>query len=149
MLQQIYPSPQHDYPMELHKEFDFCAAHNLPDPSASPCDQLHGHTYFVDLCIVGHDVDNLGMLVNFRDLKKLIHDRFDHQCINSIPFQSHLAKRLGEMPSTEVLAHEIWWIVQKYLDTLPNNPLCLQVFLRETPTAYCIYRPTHSMFGKQ
>jgi 6-pyruvoyltetrahydropterin/6-carboxytetrahydropterin synthase len=44
-------------------------------------------------------------------------------------------------PTTEVVARTICEIVQGYLDATANKPRCVQVFLRETPTSYCIYRP--------
>ncbi|WP_077238197.1 6-carboxytetrahydropterin synthase [Herbaspirillum sp. VT-16-41] len=44
-------------------------------------------------------------------------------------------------PTTEVVARTIYEIIQEYLNTLQNKPTCVQVYLRETPTSYCIYRP--------
>lgn len=43
--------------------------------------------------------------------------------------------------TTEVVAKTIYDNVQAYLDTLENKPTCVQVFVRETPTSYCVYRP--------
>jgi 6-pyruvoyltetrahydropterin/6-carboxytetrahydropterin synthase len=31
--------------------------------------------------------------------------------------------------------------VAEFVDGLDNRPVCLQVYLRETPTSYVIYRP--------
>ncbi|KHF27190.1 6-carboxy-5,6,7,8-tetrahydropterin synthase [Anoxybacillus sp. BCO1] len=44
-------------------------------------------------------------------------------------------------PTTEVVARKIAEIVQEHLDTLPNKPTCVQVFVRESPTSYVVYRP--------
>ena len=46
-----------------------------------------------------------------------------------------------QFPTTEVVAKVMWEIIQAHLDTLPHRPRCLQVFLRETPSSYVIYRP--------
>ena len=47
----------------------------------------------------------------------------------------------NDFPTTEVVARKIYELVQEYLDTLPNKPSCVQVFVRETPTSYVVYRP--------
>lgn len=139
MLQQIYPSVNHSFIFELNKDLHFAAAHYIPSDLAGKCSRMHGHTYYMNVCIVGDDLDETGFLVNFSDLKALIHDRFDHNLIND-----DLLFNEGQgniFPSTEVVARTAWTIIQDYLDTLPNQPKCLQVFLRETPTSYVIYRP--------
>lgn len=141
MLQQIYPQVGHDFIFELNKDFQFAAAHYLPNEAAGKCSKVHGHTYFCNLTIGGNHLDDCGMLVNFHDLKKLVHDRYDHQLVNEVPFAVK-APDGGVMPSTEIMAAEIWYIVQSHLDTLPYKPKCLQVFLRETPTSYVLYRPS-------
>lgn len=44
-------------------------------------------------------------------------------------------------PTTEVVARTVWQLVQEELDRRGNGARCLQVFLRETPSSYVIYRP--------
>jgi 6-pyruvoyltetrahydropterin/6-carboxytetrahydropterin synthase len=46
-----------------------------------------------------------------------------------------------KFPTTEVMAELIYSIIQTHLDMQGNQAMCLQVFLRETPTSYCIFRP--------
>ena len=75
------------------------------------------------------------VLVNFSDLKKLIHDQFDHYLLNDLtPFK-------GKSPSTEIVAQTIYNMVQDYLSDRDNQPQCVQVYLRETPTSYVVYQP--------
>lgn len=136
MLQQFYPQPpSHPYPFELNKDMHFAAAHFIPDERAGKCAFTHGHTYFVNLTIAGEQLDEMGMLVNFSDLKKIVHDKYDHQLLNDFP---EYKKRV---PSTEEVSRQIYQLVETHLVTLPNKPKCLQVIVRETPTSYCIYRP--------
>ena len=47
----------------------------------------------------------------------------------------------GKSPSTEIVAQTIYTMVQDYLSNRDNQPKCVQVFLRETPTSYVVYRP--------
>ncbi|GKU79933.1 6-carboxytetrahydropterin synthase QueD [Paenibacillus sp. L3-i20] len=140
MLQQIYPSVHHDYQYELNKDFQFAAAHYVPSEIAGKCQQVHGHTYYANVTVAGDELDEAGFLINFAIIKRLIHDRFDHTLLNDDKenFDDTVSERF---PTTEVVARTIYEIVQQYLDGLVNRPHCLQVFLRETPTSYCIYRP--------
>ena len=132
MLQQFYPAPpQHNYLYELHKDINFSAAHLIPNEKAGPCQHLHGHTYFVDITVAGDALDEMGFLINFKDIKTLVHGRFDHKVMND---------KMQNIPSTERVAEEIWFSIQQHLDTLPNQPKCLQVIVRETPTSYVVYR---------
>lgn len=139
MMQQIYPVVPHPYAYELNKDFHFAAAHYIPHEDAGKCQNTHGHTYFTNITIAGDELDHTGFLVNFQKIKELIHKRFDHTTLNDDPAFSN--KDAEFFPSSEVVAREIYKIVQEYLDTLENQPKCIQVFLRETPTSYCIYRP--------
>ena len=137
MLQQFYPTPPpHKYRYELHKDMNFSAAHFIPNEKAGPCMNIHGHTYFVNLTIAGDELDEMGFLINFKELKTLVHGRFDHRIMN---------EQMLEIPSTEQVAEEIWVSVQQHLGTLPNRPTCIQVVVRETPTSYVVYRPKEVM----
>ncbi|MFD2117326.1 6-carboxytetrahydropterin synthase QueD [Paenibacillus yanchengensis] len=140
MLQQIYAIPPHPYTYELNKDFHFSAAHYIPHQEAGKCQQVHGHTYFVNVTIGGNELDASGFLINFTFLKKLIHEQFDHQMLND---QTKYFNNIDAayFPTTEVVARTIYDIVQAHLDTLHHRPQCLQIYLRETPSSYCIYRP--------
>lgn len=140
MMQQIYPAPLHAYSYELNKDMQFAAAHYVPAEQAGKCRNVHGHTYFANITVAGDTLDRAGFLVNFSILKQLIHERFDHTVLNDDKecFDDMQPERF---PTTEVVARTICEIVQRYLDQTENRPRCLQVYLRETPTSYCIYRP--------
>jgi 6-pyruvoyltetrahydropterin/6-carboxytetrahydropterin synthase len=139
MIQQIYPTPVHRYQFELNKDFHFAAAHYIPHPEAGSCQLTHGHTYFANITIAGDSLDDSGFLINFKTIKDLIHKRFDHTLLND---DNYFSNEVAEkFPTTEVMAKTICEIIQEHLDTLLHKPKCLQVFLRETPTSYVIYRP--------
>ncbi|MET3695730.1 preQ(0) biosynthesis protein QueD [Bacillus oleivorans] len=140
MIQQIYPSVTHNFSYELNKDLQIAAAHFIPHNQAGVCQRIHGHTYFVNITVAGNQLDESGFLVNFKQLKKIIHDRFDHSLLND-DTQLFSSKVAEDFPTSEVMARKIYELVQAHLHTLPNKPTCLQVFLRETPTSYVIYRP--------
>lgn len=134
-MQQIYPIVTHPYQFELNKDFNFSAAHYIPFEEAGKCIRTHGHTYYVNLTIAGNTLDKCGFLVNFRDLKKLVHEQFDHYLLNDLPAFK------DKSPSTEIVAQTIYHIIQKELNQRENQPKCVQVYLRETPSSYVVYRP--------
>lgn len=140
MIQQIYPFVAHPFQYELNKDMHFAAAHYVPSESAGECSKLHGHTYFVNVTIAGDELDESGFLVNFSLLKKLIHNRFDHSNLNEHKdlFSDQDSSRF---PTTENVARILYEITQEYLDETSNKPRCVQIFLRETPTSYVVFRP--------
>jgi 6-pyruvoyltetrahydropterin/6-carboxytetrahydropterin synthase len=139
MIQQIYPSVSHPFQFELNKDFQFAAAHYIPSDDAGKCRLLHGHTYFANVTVAGDYLDSSGFLVNFATIKTLIHDRFDHTLLNDD--ESFDDQDVNLFPTTEIMARTISEIIQSHLDSTNNRPKCIQVFLRETPTSYVIYRP--------
>ena len=135
MMQQFYPQVQHAYRFELNKDLHFSAAHYIPHEEAGKCQVMHGHTYHINVTIGGNALDELGFLIDFKQLKNLIHDKYDHSVLNDHPeFNEHF-------PTTERLAEQIGQSIQIVLQTRANQPVCLQIIVRETPTSYVIYRP--------
>lgn len=68
---------------------EFAAAHTLRGyPGA--CSQLHGHNWKVETEIRAEELDELGMGVDFRDIRKAareITDALDHRYLNEVePF---------------------------------------------------------------
>jgi len=140
MMQQIYPTVPHAFRYELNKDFHFAAAHYVPSDDAGKCRRTHGHTYYANVTIAGNELDASGFLINFATIKQLIEGRFDHTLLNddTAVFDDADPNRF---PTTEVVARTIAELVQAHLDGTANKPVCLQVFLRETPTSYVVYRP--------
>ncbi|MFB4211261.1 6-carboxytetrahydropterin synthase QueD [Shouchella sp. JSM 1781072] len=135
MIQQIYPSTPHPYTFELNKDMHVAAAHFINHKDAGKCQHVHGHTYMINVTIAGDELDEAGFLVDFKQLKETIHDRFDHQLLNN---DSHFQ---DTPPSTEFVAKTIYDLIETKLQQLDNRPTCIQVFVRETPTSYVVYRP--------
>ncbi|WP_456275749.1 6-carboxytetrahydropterin synthase QueD [Bacillus sp. AK128] len=140
MLQQFYPQVLHPYSYELNKDLHFAAAHFIPHEDAGKCQHVHGHTYFVNITVAGDELNDSGFLVNFQDLKKVVHSRYDHSIMND-HLEDFNDSSSDHFPTTEVIARKIWENVENHLKTLPNKPKCLQVLVRETPTSYVVYRP--------
>jgi 6-pyruvoyltetrahydropterin/6-carboxytetrahydropterin synthase len=89
---------------ELVIESEFSAAHRLREYDGA-CENLHGHNWRVELVVGGEKLGPLGMLMDFRDLKKLLNDvldRYDHTYINET------AEFAEQNPTTENLAREVF-----------------------------------------
>ena len=74
---------------ELTINVNFEAAHYINNYSGK-CSRLHGHNWKVEVNIYGNKLDELGMLIDFRDLKASVNEiilKLDHYCLNDIePF---------------------------------------------------------------
>lgn len=71
----------------LAVETTFAASHQLKGYKGK-CAKLHGHTWRVRLTVQGDELNQVGMLVDFADLKKNLlesTDRLDHQHLNDLP----------------------------------------------------------------
>ena len=68
----------------LYTEDFFNAAHLLKDYNGK-CSEIHGHSWKVSLWIRGEESqkDNIGILWDFNNLKKII-EQFDHKNLNNI-----------------------------------------------------------------
>lgn len=141
MMQQFYPTISHDFRFELNKDMHFSAAHFIPSEDAGKCQEMHGHTYFVNVTIAGNELDRSGFLIDFKQIKNLIHKKYDHSVLNNHPeFEDRF-------PTTEGLAQQIWQSIQQLLETTANKPRCLQVIVRETPTSYIVFRAKQEDFS--
>lgn len=89
---------------ELVIDTDFAAAHNLREYKGQ-CENLHGHNWKVQVTLKAEKLDNLGMVIDFREAKKLIGDvtkKFDHTYLNE------LANFKAENPTTENISRTIY-----------------------------------------
>jgi len=76
---------------ELIVESDFAAAHFLREYQGR-CESLHGHNWRVEVRLQAQELDKLGMVMDFGDVKKFVNrvlDDLDHGCLNEkIPFDT-------------------------------------------------------------
>jgi len=123
---------------ELIVKSRFAAAHFLNNYDG-PCAQLHGHTWLVEAVFCGKQLDDKGMLVDFRILKngvKEVIDRLDHQNLNDLE-QFQAGSQLN--PTAENLARDIFHALKDNLtNTIPNVRLS-RVRVNESPEAGAVY----------
>ena len=72
---------------EVTIEMEFSSAHALRGYRGK-CENTHGHNYKVEVHVRGDRLNDIGLLVDFRDLKdatKRVVDYLDHKNINDLP----------------------------------------------------------------
>jgi 6-pyruvoyltetrahydropterin/6-carboxytetrahydropterin synthase len=74
---------------EVTVEDTFAAGHYLRNYKGK-CEKPHGHNYKLRVTLAGEELDQAGLLLDFKDLKEVMKhaiDRLDHQMINDVePF---------------------------------------------------------------
>lgn len=74
---------------EVTVETDFSAGHFLRNYKGK-CENPHGHNYRVRVTLAGAELDEAGMLLDFKQLKHILEpliDRLDHRMLNEVePF---------------------------------------------------------------
>jgi len=120
---------------EVAVEQTFAAGHALRNYRGK-CENVHGHNYRVLVTLQGQELDSIGLLVDFVEVKALIHrvvDRLDHQFINDLaPFDIL-------NPSAENMARYFYDEISAGLAKGPVRLSAVQIW--ETDTASATYRP--------
>ena len=89
---------------EITVEKDFAAAHRLREYDGN-CEHLHGHNWKVEMTLGAHELNELGLAIDFRIAKKLLKDAldvFDHKYLNDL----ELFEKVN--PSCELIARAIF-----------------------------------------
>jgi 6-pyruvoyltetrahydropterin/6-carboxytetrahydropterin synthase len=67
---------------------DFSAAHNLRN-FRGKCENLHGHNWKVEVVLRGRELDESGVLIDFKEVKDATREvlkEVDHHYLNDLPF---------------------------------------------------------------
>ena len=101
---------------ELSIESHFSAAHYLKGYEGK-CKNLHGHTFKVEVTVMGDQLDELGMVADFGILKERLNDlleTMDHSCLSDLeyfkdinPTSENIAKLIYEQYSVLVSPLEV------------------------------------------
>lgn len=71
----------------LSTQLEFAAAHHLRGYEGN-CARLHGHNWKVEIKVSGQQLNQVGMLIDFKEIKRHSKDilkRLDHYYLNEIP----------------------------------------------------------------
>ncbi|MDH2926297.1 6-carboxytetrahydropterin synthase QueD [Lonepinella koalarum] len=136
---------------KVSKEFSFDMAHIL-DGHDGKCQNLHGHTYKLQVEVSGDLVANgakKGMVIDFTDVKtvvkKAILDPMDHAFIydTNSPRECKIANLLNELDSKTFgipMRTTAEQMARFIFNQLKNELPISAIRLWETPTSFCEYR---------
>ncbi len=111
---------------------DFAAAH-IVRGHLGKCARLHGHNWKVQVVVECQTLNELGMAIDFADLKNIVHeviDPLDHQFLNEIPPFDVIN------PTAEQVARFIYESIQA---KLPDSASMSEVGLFETDNSKVTY----------
>ncbi|MGA3112475.1 MAG: 6-carboxytetrahydropterin synthase QueD [Candidatus Bathyarchaeia archaeon] len=124
------PLAEDEATFRLRVETTFAAAHKVVD-SNGKCENLHGHTWTVELFVLGEKTEPNGMVIDFAILKaalKKVTDKLDHTYLNEL-------KEL-ENPTSENIAK---YCFNQLASILPQKPKLEKVRVWESPKSWCEY----------
>jgi len=118
---------------EVTIETHFSSAHRLRQYNGE-CERLHGHNWIVKVSVASDKLNDLGMVMDFKDLKaktKDLMDEFDHQYLNEVPPFTELN------PTTENIAKYVFDRLSKVINT--DYIKVSKVTVWESSTCYASY----------
>ena len=121
-------------PFELTVTSHFDAAHELHGYPGE-CRELHGHTWDVEVTVVGSELDDVGIVYDFKRLKEDLAEvlkPLDHAHINEVPPFDALN------PTAENLARELCAQLQHKVGP---EVRVKEVVVWESPIAKIVFRP--------
>ncbi len=99
----------------LTSQLEFAAAHRLRGYEGN-CARLHGHNWKVEISVSGEHLNDVGMLMDFKEIKrraKVVLDELDHFYLNDItPFNDELN------PTAENIA---WFLFDRLSKDINDN----------------------------
>ncbi|MBC8552274.1 MAG: 6-carboxytetrahydropterin synthase QueD [Candidatus Brocadiales bacterium] len=116
---------------DLMIESQFSSAHQLRGYKGK-CEKLHGHNWRVQVTGSSENLDDIGIVIDFHDLKKItveVISSLDHSYLNEVfPFTEI-------NPSSENIAKWIYDSIKKKLDQDQCNISSVTVWENETASA--------------
>lgn len=116
----------------IFKDFEFSAAHAIRGHTGG-CQNLHGHNYKVRVHVSARELDRLGMVIDFADLKAAVSEvagRFDHQVINDIPPFDRINTTAERIAG---------FLYREMAERMPERVTVERVEVWETPTSCAVY----------
>ena len=104
----------------VSKRMEIAGAHFLNLSYESKCANIHGHNWIVTVFCRAEKLNDDGMIVDFKHIKNMVHEKLDHQYLNNV---------VEFNPTAENMAK---WIC----DQVPN---CFKVQVQESEGNIAIY----------
>ena len=121
---------------EVSIEASFSSAHHLRGYNGT-CEVLHGHNWKVEVFVQGEELDDVGLLVDFREVKRHVKGllkKLDHTDLNE------LESFRDRNPSSENIARELFGRLSELLNV--GTRRVSRVIVHETPGSAASYWET-------
>jgi len=120
---------------KIKVQTEIAGAHQLTLSYNSPCERLHGHNWLIEVELATEQLDDNGMVCDFKDAKKIlkeyVHDVLDHTFLNNI---------FDFNPTAENISG---WVAMQVNNGLVENGVrgvtCSKVCVYETPNNVAIW----------
>lgn len=141
--------------IRITKIFKFEMAHALKDYDG-PCKNIHGHSYLLQVTVAGKPITDegnpkLGMVMDFGDLKKIVHslivEKYDHALVLNSAMDESVKKTISSQfekviftdyqPTSELMIIDF---AEQVSAKLPENIKLQHLLLRETANSYAEWR---------
>lgn len=103
------------------KKMEIAGAHSLALDYESKCSNLHGHNWVVTVYCRSEKLNRNGMVCDFTEIKKMVHDKLDHKNLNDV---------IKFNPTAENIAR---WIVEQI-------PTCYKCSVQESSGNIAVYQ---------
>lgn len=114
----------------ISKRFTFSASHIIDGlPEGHQCSRLHGHNYVVEVVLAAEQLDAVGFVVDYgelKPLKQIIDSELDHRHLNDVLPGATTAEAIARFLFDR--ARALW-------------PQTVAVRVSETPATWAEYRP--------
>ena len=120
------------YELTIKSHFD--AAHALRGYPGE-CKDLHGHTWDVEVTVAASELDDIGIVYDFKLLKEDLNsvlDAYDHAYLNEVEPFTQIS------PTAENLARIIY---ERLAEVVDPRVRVTEIAVWEAPTAKLTYRP--------
>ena len=112
---------------------EFSSAHILHGHPGD-CKRMHGHNWLVEAEVQGNNINEIGMVIDFKDIKKKLKEiisMLDHQFLNDLePF-------INDNPTAENISKYIYKELSKNINT--DNIKVSEIKLWETNNSAVTY----------
>lgn len=104
----------------VSKRMEIAGSHKLTLSYDSPCQNLHGHNWIITVYCKAEQLNEDGMIIDFKKIKERIHKVLDHQNLNEV---------LDFNPTAENIAR---WVAEQI-------PSCYKAKVQESEGNIAIY----------
>ena len=111
---------------EVSKSMEVSGSHQLSLTYPSKCTNLHGHNWRITVYVRSNELNENGMVIDFTEIKEIVHDKLDHKHLNDI---------VDFNPTAENLCK---WVADE-INTLRPGIRCVKVEIQETTGNTCTW----------